>query len=212
MNLEFVVGVVIAWLVVRWSVQWYFEQRGWIPVEPAQTPPVFVRVVARTRALPERLVRRWIPATPATPTLPQEQVLEADVVAEESAPPAPDEETASATVIEIEDASFADETTRVVTPPPSAEPVAEPTGETPDEEIPAAESDTITLTPTDGESEDGAVPAPLFLYVEAYCPTCRTQRPLVDPEEVAPDDEHAGVRGLCPICGGELFATLDDHT
>jgi len=202
-SVEFVVSVVIAWLVIRWSVQWYFEQHGWVTIESTPPPPVFVRVMMRVRALPERLANRWMTVAPASPTLPHEQVFDADVVAEEIAPPTSEEEAGAASVIEIVEESLPeDDVSRVVTPPltPDAAPA---------EEVAVAESEPMTLSTVEpADDKDGAVPVPLFLYVEAYCPTCRTQRPLVDPEETAPDEAHVGVRGICPICGGELFATL----
>lgn len=204
MTTAFIVGVLIAWLVIRWSVQWYFEQRGWVTVEPLTPPRVVVRMVERARLLPERAAQRWLRLPAASPVLPQEQVLDADVLAEEVAPPPTDEEAASAaSVIEIVEEASEEPAARVVTPP-----APEPAVHAVDEGEPA-EDEPLTLTPSESPAEAAeSVPAPLFLYVEAYCPTCRTQRPLVDPEETAPDDEHKGVRGLCPICGGELFATL----
>ena len=91
-----------------------------------------------------------------------------------------------------------------MTPSPSPDVV-------PADETAAVENESMILSSIEiTDDQAGAVPAPLFLYVEAYCPTCRTQRPLVDPEETAPDEEHVGVRGICPICGGELFATLSE--
>lgn len=39
----------------------------------------------------------------------------------------------------------------------------------------------------------------------AYCPRCRTKRPIQDPEPTVTKDGRSALRGTCPECGTNMF-------